>query len=475
MNAPVIHWFRRDLRLADNPALAAALAGRAPLVAVFVLDDATPGAWAPGGASRWWLHGSLQALAADIDSLGGRLVLRRGESVAALTRLVDETGAREVHWTRCYEPHARALDEALDAALGERVALHRHGGNLLFEPVAVRTAKDEPFRVFTPFWRACRRLPEPHRPLAAPTRIDFAPPPAAERLEDWWLRPSAPDWAAGLRERWTPGERGAGERLEHFAEARVRDYEGLRDRPGAAGTSQLSPHLHFGELGPRQVWHRLRAAAAGAPGVESFLRELGWREFSHHILHHWPHVTDAPLNERFARFPWRRDARALRAWQRGGTGYPLVDAGMRELWRTGWMHNRVRMVAASFLVKHLLLSWQEGAAWFWDTLVDADLANNSASWQWVAGCGVDAAPYFRVFNPVLQSRKFDAEGAYLRRWLPELARVPAKWIHEPWRAPQAVLDEAGVALGRDYPRPIVDHGAARARALAAFEEVKAGD
>ena len=472
-------WFRRDLRLSDNPALAAAHAAGRPIVPVYVLDDADAGAWAPGAASRWWLHGSLAALATRLAAYGSRLILRRGPARPALARLIAETGARAVFWNRAYEPWARARDAALKAEL-KRAGLAAHSFNaaLLAEPWEVATRQGAPFRVFTPFWRALQARGDPPAPLPAPAAIPApAAFPASDALETWQLRPTKPDWAAGLRATWQPGEAGAQVRLAAFLDAALLAYADGRDRPDRAGTSRLSPHLHFGDIGPRQVWHACvasaiaRTGAAHPRGVERYLAELGWREFAHHLLFHAPTLAEQPLRPAFAAFPWIDDAAALRAWQRGATGYPIVDAGLRELWHTGWMHNRVRMIAASFLVKDLLIDWRRGAAWFWDTLVDADLANNAASWQWVAGCGTDAAPFFRIFNPVLQGAKFDPTGAYVRRWVPELAKLPDPLLQAPWRATPLELADAGVRLGETYPLPIVDHASARAAALAAFQRV----
>ena len=466
---PVILWYRQDLRVADHPALTAAVESGAPVLPLFVLDDATPGGWRPGGASRWWLAGSLAALDGELRARGSRLILRRGRAVDALGALVAETGAGGIVFTRRYEPAHAAEERALAEAWEARgLACRRFGGGLLFEPEAVRTKAGDPFRVFTPFYRACLAAAAPRAPLAAPARIP-APVawPDSERLEDWRLRPTAPDWAQGLRARWRPGGAGAKARLEAFLDERLAGYAHDRDRPDRDGTSSLSAHLHFGEISPRQVWHGVRHLADAGRGEdgggEAFLRELVWREFSTHLLAHWPDIAEQPFDPKFAAFAWREDAAALEAWQRGETGYPMVDAGMRQLWRTGWMHNRVRMVVASFLTKHLLIPWQAGARWFWDTLVDADLANNSASWQWVAGCGADAAPYFRVFNPVLQGRKFDPQGAYVRHWVPELRALPDQAVHAPWQAGASVPG---------YPAPIVDHAAARRRALAAFDQIR---
>ena len=465
---PAIVWFRDDLRLSDNPALAAAAASGAPLVAFYGLDDAAMGEWRLGAASRWWLHHSLTSLAADLAARGVPLVLRRGPADVALFSLLSETKARSVYWNRLYEPWAVRRDGEIKRRLcSAEIEPLSFNASLLFEPSALRTAQGEPYRVFTPFWRACLARPEPEAPLPAPSRLRGAPVARSDQLEDWRLPPTRPDWAGGLREAWTPGESAAQAKLENFAKARAARYGAGRDALGKDGVSRLSPHLHFGEVSPRQVW-RAVATSAGEAGA-AYLRQLGWREFSRHLLFANPDLPEKPLDKSFARFPWR-DGGALGAWKKGLTGYPLVDAAMRELWRTGYMHNRARLVAASFLIKHLLIDWRDGEAWFWDTLVDADLANNAASWQWVAGCGADAAPYFRVFNPVLQGEKFDPEGVYVRRFVPELARLEAKWIHRPWEAPKGVLEAAGVRLGETYPLPIVDHARARARALAAYAE-----
>ncbi len=462
MSSPALLWFRNDLRLADNPALAA-LEGR-QVLPVFLLDDASPDRWAPGGATRWWLHHSLQRLGAALAALGTPLLLLRGRAEIAIPALADAIGATEVLAGRRYEPWAREADRRVHEALAASDRkLRLFTSTLLHEPHRIATGAGRPYGVFTPFSKAVLAQVEIPAPLPAPSRLlGLAHPPAGEALADWRLlpQPPVPDWAAGLRATWHPGEAGAVARLARFATGAMAGYAKGRDTPEGETTSALSPHLAFGEVSPRQAWHVATA--------EPWRRQLLWREFSYHLLWHRPELPERPLRPAYADFPWRPDDRLLHAWQQGRTGYPLVDAGMRQLWRTGWMHNRVRMVAASFLVKHLLQPWQDGASWFWDTLVDADLANNSASWQWVAGCGSDAAPYFRVFNPVLQGEKFDPAGAYVRRWLPELARLPDSLVHRPWEAPAEDLARAGVRLGETYPRPIVDHAAARQRALDAF-------
>lgn len=480
--APTLWWIRLDLRLADNPALSAALARGGPVVPAFVWAPDEEAPWAPGAAARWWLHLSLEALARSVVACGSRLIVRRGPTLAALESLVAETGARAVHWNRRYEPAVIARDRAIKERLRARgVAAHSFNGELLYEPWQVADAGGSPFRVFTPFWRRCLTIAEPSRPTTAPTKIP-APArwPDSLPLEALALRPRIP-WDAGLAASWTPGETGAQQRMEAFFAPSTSDvfsaYPDERDHPDRPGTSRLSPHLHFGEVSPRQVyWRALAESEARGLARErarqgKFVAELSWREFAYHLLFHFPTTPQAPLRPEFAALDRRHDPVAMRAWQRGRTGIPLVDAGLRELWSTGWMHNRVRMLAASLLTKNLMLPWQDGAAWFWDTLVDADLASNTLGWQWTAGCGADAASYVRVFNPVTQGSKLDANGDYVRRFVPELARLPADWIHRPWQAPPLVLAEAGVVLGRDYPLPIVDLEATRAEALRLFRNL----
>lgn len=480
MSAPVILWLRQDLRLKDHPALRAAASAGRPLIPVYILDDETPGSWVAGGAGRWWLHRSLTRLGKSLEAMGSRLVLRRGRTDQVLMELVRETGASELYWSRGYEPWMRSLEEKLHAELSKSgVTCHRYPGSLLFEPDRVKTKQGGPFRVYTPFSKACFATGVDASRQKEMERLPSVPgDTASDSLEEWSLLPAQPDWAAGFTDYWTPGERGAAEALSQFIDKALRNYAEDRDRPDRIGTSRLSPHLHFGEISPRTCWHAVRMAEADQRIQErdagSFLRELLWREFSHHLLFHWPDLPEAPFRDEFAAFPWEDDEATLKAWQRGRTGFPIVDAGMRELWHTGWMHNRVRMIAASFLIKHLRIHWRRGEEWFWDTLVDADLANNAAGWQWVAGCGADAAPYFRIFNPMLQGSKFDPDGGYVRQWVPELSRMPAKHIHTPWDAPEAILAEAGVALGETYPLPIVDHAEARQAALAAFQTIRRG-
>jgi len=470
-----IVWLRRDLRLSDNPALAAAIGRGGPVVVAWVHAPAEEGESAPGGAARVFLHGALRSLSEALSSRGGRLVLRRGPSIRALIDLAKETGADAVFANRVRDPAFVSRDAQAVSALEENgIEARLFEDGVLFPPESVGTSAGGPFRVFTPFWKRCLGRPQPEAPLSSPGAVPSPSRlPESLPLPELRLLPAVP-WDAGIRDAWPAGEAPAGERLSRFLEDAMASYPDARDRPGADGTSRLSPYLHFGCLSARRVWHsvQFRAAVDAAPGAakgaEAFLRQLGWREFAHHLLVHFPGTVHSPLRPEFASFPWRDDPRGLEGWQNGRTGYPMVDAGMRQLWATGWMHNRVRMIAASFLVKDLLLPWQKGAAWFLDTLADADLANNTLGWQWVAGCGADASPFHRVFNPVLQGAKFDPRGDYVRAWVPELAGLPDRWIHRPWEAPPSVLSDAGVTLGETYPRPVVDHAAARLRALSAL-------
>ncbi len=471
---PILVWFRLDLRLQDNPALRAAVAHGGPVIPIYVHDEAAEGRWPPGAAARWWLHHSLTALDQSLRGRGSRLILARGDSLNLLRILAKGTGAGAVYWINRPEPAAAVHDRKIANALqADGLEVQRFDRALLYAPTAVRTSGGGPFQIFTPFWRRCQETPV-DRPRSLPPGRLAGPKrwPRSEALAHLGLLPAI-RWDAGLGETWQPGEGGAQRRLRRFVANDLSTYAARRDRPDLAGTSGLSPHLHFGELSPHQVWMAVVTRVDRHPAAESgariFLKEVGWREFAGHLMHHFPDTARAPLRAAFRTFPWRQDPTALRAWQRGRTGFPIVDAGMRQLWHAGWMHNRVRMIVASFLVKDLGLSWREGAAWFWDTLVDADLANNTLGWQWTAGCGADAAPFFRIFNPVLQGRRYDPAGDYVRRWIPELAALPARHIHAPWEAPPAVLVRAKVRLGTDYPRPIVDHAAARAAALRAYE------
>jgi deoxyribodipyrimidine photo-lyase len=472
-NAPVIVWFRQDLRLADNPALDAAVESGAPVLPLYVLDDVNAGEHAPGGASRWWLHHSLEALD---KSLGGGLVLLQGDARKVLPELVHRIGASGVYWNRCYEPWRIKRDKELKSALArDNIEVRSCNGSLLFEPVDVLKADGTPYKVFTPFYRngCLGSAPAPRKPLPTPAGLALFDGYTGDALADLGLLPDIP-WYEDMAAQWQPGETGASKRLQRFLETGIDNYREGRNRPDLENVSRLSPHLHFGEVSPNQAWFAAREHGSNnSQDLEHFLSELGWREFSYNLLYHFPTLPSENLQSKFDQFPWRDDAEALERWQQGNTGIPIVDAGMRELWRTGYMHNRVRMVVGSFLVKNLLIDWRHGEAWFRDTLLDADLANNSASWQWIAGCGADAAPYFRVFNPVLQGQKFDPDGVYVRNFVPELDSLPDKFLHNPWDAPVSVLEGAGVELGQDYPLPMVDLKESRERALAAFSELKA--
>ncbi|RMF98240.1 MAG: deoxyribodipyrimidine photo-lyase [Gammaproteobacteria bacterium] len=465
--APVIVWFRQDLRLADNPALTAAVASGQPVLPVYVLDDENAGPAAMGGASRWWLHHSLAALN---ESLDGRLCCLRGAANRLVPELARASGATAVHVNRCVEPWRRERDREVAAALGrDGIDWRASVGSTLFDPEQVAKADGSPYRVFTPFYRkgCLTAAPAPRTPLAAPGSFSIFDWDGGTGVDGLALLPRVA-WYRGIERAWQVGERAAGQRLAEFLEHGLSGYRDGRDRPDREQVSRLSPHLHFGEISPNKVWYSVLPLANDArisADVDRFMSELGWREFSYYLLWHWPELPAENLQKKFDRFPWQQEPDLLARWCRGQTGYPMVDAGMRELWQTGYMHNRVRMIVASFLVKNLLIDWRQGAAWFWDTLVDADLANNSASWQWVAGCGADAAPYFRIFNPVTQGRKFDPHGSYLRRFLPELAALDTRYLHAPWEAPAALRE------GLDYPEPMVELKASRERALAAFRSL----
>ncbi|MEJ2575818.1 MAG: deoxyribodipyrimidine photo-lyase [Gammaproteobacteria bacterium] len=468
-----IVWFRRDLRLADNPALQAACRHADRLIPLFVWSPGDEAPWQPGAASRWWLHHSLERLNEDLARLGNPLVVRpAGRALDAIRDLVEAQGVEYLYWNRLYDPALVARDKALKQwALEAGLTVESFRAGVLSEPWEVANGRGDPYRVFTPFWKAARSR-DCGAPIPAPKQLPM-PPAGLDRgaVASLGLLPGI-RWDAGLAATWRPGEAGGHDLLEDFADGAAERYGQVRDLPAEPGTSRLSPYLHFGEVSPRQAL-RLIERVQDPEAAQPWLRQLYWREFGHHLLFHFPHTAEAPLDPRFADFPWADDEPALAAWQAGTTGIPMVDAGMRELWHTGWMHNRVRMLVASLLTKNLLLPWQAGARWFWDTLVDADLANNSLGWQWTAGCGADAAPYFRIFNPALQGERFDPRGHYVRRWVPELAQLPERWLHRPWEAPQAVLDTADVRLGRDYPRPLVDLAESRAAALDVWEDLKA--
>ncbi len=470
----VLFWFRSDLRLFDNTSLFHACEQNQNVKLIYVYDEEN---LRLGGASKWWLHQSLQSLSQDIANLGGVLNIYQGDTRGILERVISEQNITRIFWNRRYEPDLVLLDTDLKKSFQDRgIHVETHNASLLFEPFEITSkSTKKPFQVFTPFWKHCLERGLERSTLKIPQNL------SSERISplhvrDLNLLPKHPYWADGLDEMWVPGEKAAHARLDEFLERALLQYKGKRDLPSVQGTSKLSPHLHFGEISVGYIVQRVQKCLFENPSLDQdahhFLSEIGWREFSHHLLYHIPDFETVPLRKEFLAFPWEDNQTYLKAWQQGQTGFPIVDAGMRELWKTGWMHNRVRMIVASFLVKDLLIHWREGADWFMDTLVDADRANNTASWQWVSGCGADAAPYFRIFNPILQGEKFDPRGAYVRAHIPELARMPDQYIHKPWLASKFVLEEAGVKLGKNYPYPIVDHDVQRKKALSLFKGLK---
>ena len=470
-----IVWLRRDLRVDDNPALASALEGFDCVIPLYIHDPVSKDPWMDGSATRWWLHHSLEALDNSLKLLNSGLIIRMGDALMQLTEVLDSFKAEAVFWNRLYTPREIHRDTEIKACLKSHgIRVETYNSALLKEPWAHLKANGEPYRVFTPFWKAYlsggtwqwpEDPPEDMPPL--PEGLTSIP------LAELGLLPKI-DWDHGLREAWIPGELSAKRQLRRFLDGPASAYDDSRNSPGTIGTSRLSPHLHFGEISPRRIASEIQShCTPGDRGVEVFMKEVGWREFGYHLLFHFPHTDHRPLDARFNAFPWPpHDAEKFERWTRGLTGFPIVDAGMRELWHTGWMHNRVRMIVASFLTKNLLIHWTRGAEWFWDTLVDADLASNTLGWQWTAGCGADASPYFRIFNPILQGEKFDAAGDYIRRWIPELSQVPNQWIHHPFDLPAQELKAYGVVLDQDYPKPVVDLKGSRERALAAFAAIK---
>ncbi|NQZ13618.1 MAG: deoxyribodipyrimidine photo-lyase [Alphaproteobacteria bacterium] len=470
----VIVWFRQDLRLSDNPALHYAHQTGANIVPVFILDDDNAQEWKRGGASRVWLHHALKSLSA---SLSNNLVVKSGSPEDILKNLAQTHKATTIFWNRCYEPWRIKRDTHLKTALEETgINTKRYNGCLLWEPWAIKKKDGTPYKVFTPFYKkGCLNAEQPRAPLPAPNDINFANNLSGHNVEALNLLPEK-TWATDVIQHWDISEAGAKKRLYDFLSDGLHNYKEGRNHPSQNNVSRLSPYLHFGMISPNECWY----AALEKGSIENwekdrdhFLSELGWREFSYHLLFHFPHITWDNLNPKFNNFPWSDEpSDELKRWQKGLTGYPIVDAGMRELWQTGYMHNRVRMIVGSFLVKNMMTHWHQGEQWFWDTLFDADLANNSASWQWIAGCGADAAPYFRIFNPILQSQKFDPDGEYIKKYVPELKDLDAKHIHAPWDAPPLILAEAGITLGKEYPEPMMDHSKARDRALEAFQTTK---
>ncbi|MBL4804021.1 MAG: deoxyribodipyrimidine photo-lyase [Alphaproteobacteria bacterium] len=471
-----IIWFRQDLRLNDNPALNYAVNNGYAIIPLYILDDENADQWKMGGASRWWLHQSLQSLNADLRE---HMIFRVGKADAVLPQLIEEAGTNAVFWNRCYEPWRVKRDKELKQNLKDNdVDVETFNASLLWEPWEVAKDDGTPYRVFTPYYRkGCLKVKEPREPVKRPERISYAEHKVDKgMLEDLKLMPEI-KWYTQMEDFWQPGEDGAHKRLQTFLEDGFKGYKEDRNRPDRENVSRISPHLHFGEISPHQVWHTARgygqANAIPDTDIDHYCSELGWREFSYYLLYHFPHITWENFQPKFNEFPWNAQESAdLTRWQKGQTGIPIVDAGMRQLWQTGWMHNRVRMIVGSLLVKNLLIHWHRGEEWFWDCLVDADLASNSASWQWVAGSGADAAPYFRIFNPLTQGEKFDPDGDYVREFVPELKDMPNKYIHKPWETPEEILHEAGVILGENYPKPIVDLKASRERALKAFETTK---
>lgn len=480
-SAPVLLWFRKDLRLDDNMALLKVIKSGRPIIPVYILPEKGSPYGPLGAAQGWWLHHSLAALELSLAAKGSRLILRRGDPAAILRTLGEETGADAVCATALADPRAVAADDSVAASLSERsISFHRIAGMLLHDPDRVRTGSGGNFRVYTPFWRALNQQAAPSPPRPAPETWPHPDRwPQSEALGAFALLPSRPNWASSFADHWTPGEAGAIARMHRFVEGSLKGYATNRDLPGIDGTSGLSPHLALGEISPRRIWAAVEARQTaekdGPDGedISRYLKELAWREFSYHLLHHFPDLGSRNWNAAFDAFRWVEDPTGLHAWKKGQTGYPIVDAGMRQLWQHGWMHNRVRMIVASFLIKDLLIDWRAGEAWFRDTLVDADPASNAASWQWVAGSGADASPFFRIFNPVLQGEKFDPRGTYIRTFVPEIAGLPDKLIHRPFEASLLDLRAAGISLGNTYPKPVVDHRMARDRALAALSELKA--
>lgn len=465
----IIVWFRRDLRLSDNPALfeACKLASEIFPVFIYAPDEEAP--WRPGEASQVWLHHSLDALAKSIEAKGSKLIIKKGDSLKNLSALSKEIKANAVFWNRLYEPSAITHDKKIEEGLIKLgVEAKSFKGNLLIEPWEIKNSSGGPFQVFTPYHKKLLTIYKHQKPLTAPKELKPGKKKLIScKLNELKLLPKL-NWHENMLAHWEVGENAAKKKLSAFLKHHLAHYLDKRDFPIEKINSELSPHLHFGEISPKQIWEEALKSSKSSGG---FLRQIVWREFAHHLLFHFPHTTSKPLREKFEKFPWKKNKKQLLAWQKGRTGVPIVDAGMRELWSTGIMHNRVRMIAASFLVKHLLQPWQEGTKWFWDTLVDADLANNTMGWQWVAGCGADAAPYFRIFNPVIQGEKFDASGEYVKRWIPELKRLPAKWVHKPWECPEDVLQDAGVKLGKDYPKLIIELAEGRERGLEAYDEI----
>ncbi len=477
--APSIVWFRQDLRVKDNPALREALETGMPIIPIYIWNPREKPREKIGKASRWWLHHSLTRLDKKISTYGSRLILRSGNPRVTLQKLVRATGAKVIYWNRSYEQETiRLLSQIQKCLEAENIQVKTYNSQILFEPSCFLNKKHTPYKIFTPFWKECQ-----NRTLRFTSNTVLAkwPTPSlwpvTEDLKDWKLL-SSEVYDSALQSAWNPGEQGAHKLLKIFLNGNLASYEFGRNHPSSSVTSRLSPHLHFGEISPSYIWNCMRRKTNAFSnknsdqGALSFLRQIAWREFAYHLLFHFPHLKSQPMKHDFLHFPWEKNPLGLQAWQQGKTGYPLVDAGMRELISNGWIHNRIRLVVASFLVKDLLLPWQVGANWFGENLVDADQANNTLGWQWITGCGPDPSPYFRIFNPVAQSMRFDPEGYYIRRWIPELRKIPTRWLHQPWKAPNPILQKSGVELGLNYPYPIIDHARCRQKALDAFRTMK---
>lgn len=475
---PAIVWLRDDLRVSDNPALKFAADSGKPVIVLYVYCYGEGLTRPFGAAQKWFLHHALMDVSKSLAKIGGKLTLVTGDPRQIIPKLVDETQADLISWNRRVGEKELKIDTELKKSLqGKEIDVHSHQGSLLHEPFLVKTASGGPYRVYTPFWKSFSSGDTPRKPLTAPPSLkSYEGDLRHVHLQSLKLLPNKPNWAEGWQDIWNVSENGAQEVLSHFLENGIHGYNGGRDFPAKRNVSRLSPYLRFGLISPYQIWQATKfseeTSIASNGDCEKFLKELVWREFAYHLLFHYPDLGHINFSEKFDRFPWAKpNPKTLVRWQMGNTGYPIVDAGMRELWQTGYMHNRVRMVVGSFLVKHLLIDWREGEKWFWDTLVDGDPANNTSSWQWIAGCGADAAPYFRIFNPILQGKKFDPDGEYVRQYVPEIAKLPDKYLHNPWEAPAEILTSSDVKLGETYPEPMVDHNFARKRALAAFKEL----